>query len=163
MENVFVEIWRGIVLEFSDLPSIESITRLSVRLLLACLLGGLIGYERESSGKSAGIRTHMLVCVGTAFVIAIPQQAEMVLTDLSRIVQGIMAGVGFIGAGTIIKNDQKIEIKGLTTAASIWFTAGIGVAAGFGRESSAALGTFLVLVILGFVPRIDIAKKDEAK
>lgn len=159
MDNVFESIWNGISAEFSDLPSTESIVRLSVRLLIACFLGGLIGYERAISGKAAGVRTHMLVCLGTAFVLAIPQQAGMELMDISRVIQGVMAGVGFIGAGAIWKGDGKGDIEGLTTAASIWFTAAIGISIGLGREASALLGAVFVLGILRLIPSISVQKK----
>lgn len=146
------EIWQGILLEFSDLPDPLSVTRLSIRFLIACLLGGLIGYEREQSGKSAGLRTHMLVSLGCAFVVAIPQQAGMEMGDLSRVIQGIMAGIGFLGAGAILKYEKEGRIEGLTTAASIWFAAAIGTAVGLGREASALLGTLLVLGVLALIP-----------
>lgn len=145
---------QAIILEFSDLNDIIPLSRLLVRLLLACLLGGAIGYEREQSGKNAGLRTHMLVCVGTAFTVAIPQQAGMALADLSRLIQGIMTGVGFIGAGAILKNEDHRKVSGLTTASSIWFTSAIGISVGMGRESSAILGAAVVLAILWIVPLI---------
>jgi putative Mg2+ transporter-C (MgtC) family protein len=146
------EIQDGIVAEFSDLPSIESATRLFVRLLLGALLGGLIGYEREWRGKDAGLRTHMLVCIGTAFVIAAAEQARMPFADISRIIQGIMAGIGFVGAGAIIKRTDKNKIEGLTTAASVWFTASMGIVVGMGREASAVIGTLFALGVLALIP-----------
>lgn len=151
------DVWSGILLEFSDLPSIEGITRLAVRLLLALLLGGLIGYERERSGKSAGFRTHMVVCLGTAFFVAVPAQAGMTMEGLSRIIQGVAAGIGFIGAGCILKIEQEGRIEGLTTAASVWFTAAIGIAVGMGRDASAVLAAVLALVIL---KRVGIAGQE---
>jgi putative Mg2+ transporter-C (MgtC) family protein len=146
------EIWDGVVAEFSDLPSLQSATRLVVRLLVGAVLGGLIGYEREWRGKDAGLRTHMLVCLGTAFVIAAVEQARMPLEDMSRIIQGIMAGIGFIGAGSIIKRTDRKKIEGLTTAASIWFTASIGIVVGLGREASAVIGTLFALGVLALIP-----------
>jgi len=149
---MIADIWDGIAKEFSDLPSIESATRLIVRLLLGATLGGLIGYERERRGKDAGLRTHMLVCLGTAFVVAAAEQARMPYTDLSRIIQGIMAGIGFVGAGAIMKHEEKMRIDGLTTAASIWFTAAIGIVVGMGREASAVIGTLFALGVLALIP-----------
>lgn len=148
------QIADGIRKEFSDISDVDAITRLTVRLTFACLLGAMIGWERERSGKSAGLRTHMLVCLGTAFVIAIPQQAGMELGDISRIIQGVMAGVGFVGAGAIIKQQETTKVEGLTSAASVWFVAGIGVAVGMGREASSVLATLLVLVILVLIPKV---------
>jgi putative Mg2+ transporter-C (MgtC) family protein len=143
-----------VVADFSDLPSAAEAARISVRLLIAALLGGLLGYEREQQGKSAGVRTHMLVATGAALFVLIPQQAGVSEADLSRVIQGVVAGVGFLGAGTIIKGGDEEHVRGLTTAAGIWLTAAIGVAAGLGRESSAILCTLLALLILSVVPRV---------
>ena len=103
-----------------------------IRLVTAALLGGLLGAERESEGKPAGLRTHMLVGLGSALFVIAPHQAGFAEDDLGRIIQGVAAGIGFIGAGTILKLTDREEIKGLTTAASIWLTAAIGIAAGIG-------------------------------
>jgi putative Mg2+ transporter-C (MgtC) family protein len=146
------EVWEGIKAEFSDVPSLESATRLFVRLTLGAVLGGLIGFEREWRGKDAGFRTHMLVCLGTAFVIAAAERSQMPSTDLSRIMQGIMSGIGFVGAGAILKRSDKNRIEGLTTAASIWFTAAIGIVVGMGREASAVIGTIFALSVLALIP-----------
>ena len=143
-----------LVADFSDLPSAAEAARISVRLLIAALLGGLLGYEREQQGKSAGVRTHMLVAIGAALFVLIPQQAGVPEAEMSRVIQGVIAGVGFLGAGTIIKGGDEEQVRGLTTAAGIWLTAAIGVAAGLGRESSAILCTLLALLILSLVPRV---------
>ena len=140
--------------EFSDLPDAAGVTRITLRLLTAATLGGVLGFEREQKGKAAGLRTHMLVALGAALFVLIPQQAGASDADLTRVLQGLVAGVGFLGAGTIIKGSGDEEIKGLTTAAGIWLTAAIGVAAGLGREATAVLSTLLALVILYTVPRI---------
>lgn len=140
--------------EFSDVPDATQITRILVRLLLAALLGGLLGYERERQGKAAGVRTHMLVAMGAALFVLVPQQAGMAIADLSRVMQGIVTGVGFLGAGAIIKHRSEEDVQGLTTAAGVWMTAAIGVACGLGRESTAVLSTVLALVVLGLVPRL---------
>lgn len=139
--------------EFSDLPSISQVVRIVVRLLLAAILGGALGFEREQKGKAAGIRTHMLVALGSALFVIIPEQVGVKPADLSRVLQGVIAGVGFLGAGTIIKGREEENVKGLTTAAGIWLTSAIGIAAGMGRESSAVLSTILALMILALVPR----------
>ncbi len=140
--------------EFSDLPDAAGVTRITLRLLIAATLGGILGFEREQKGKAAGLRTHMLVALGAALFVLIPQQAGVSSADLTRVLQGLIAGVGFLGAGAIIKGHQEAEVKGLTTAAGIWLTAAIGVAAGMGREATAVLSTLLALVILYAVPKL---------
>lgn len=151
--------WQAVidtlVADFSDLPNAAEATRITVRLLIAALLGGLLGYEREQQGKSAGVRTHMLVAIGAALFVLIPQQAGISETEMSRVIQGVIAGVGFLGAGTIIKGGDEEQVRGLTTAAGIWLTAAIGLAAGLGRESSAILCTLLALLILSLVPKVE--------
>lgn len=154
MNNWLHEIGAAIHSEFSDLSDVDHVTRIVLRLLLAAALGGVLGYEREQKGKAAGIRTHMLVSLGAALFIMVPQQAGLADADLTRIIQGVVAGIGFLGAGSIIKHNSAEDVKGLTTAAGIWLTAAIGVAAGVGRESSAVLSTVLALAILYFVPKI---------
>ena len=160
--------WRTVgdtvVEEFSDLPDAARLTRITVRLTLAATLGGVLGFERERSGKAAGLRTHMLVALGAALFVLIPQQAGMPDGDLSRVMQGLVAGVGFLGAGAILKGDADEEVKGLTTAAGLWLTAAIGVAAGLGREATAAVSTALALGILATVPRVArYFERDSAK
>ena len=148
------EIWNTVLSEFSDVPDAEQVTRITLRLLVAATLGGLLGYEREQQGKSAGVRTHMMVAIGAALFVHIPQQAGASSADLSRILQGLIAGVGFLGTGAIIMGNREVETRGLTTAASIWVTAAIGVAAGMGRETTAVLSTLIALLILSVVPWI---------
>jgi putative Mg2+ transporter-C (MgtC) family protein len=140
--------------EFSDMADVEQITRLLVRLMLAAVLGGVLGYEREKKGKAAGVRTHMLVAMGAALFVLVPQQGGMQLGDMSRVIQGVIAGIGFLGAGAIIKSDSEENVQGLTTAAGVWMTAAIGIACGLGRESTAVLGTLLALGVLALVPRL---------
>ena len=146
-------IWLTVLEEFSDLGSVEGTTRVVLRLLVAVALGGLLGYERESIGASAGLRTHMLVSLGSALFVLIPLQAGMQVEDLSRVLQGVTAGIGFLGAGAILKQTEKNDIRGLTTAASVWLTAAIGVAAGMGREASALVSAVLAFAILSIVKR----------
>ncbi len=139
--------------EFSDVPDAEQVTRILTRLLLAALLGGVLGYEREHKGKAAGIRTHMLVAMGSALFVLVPLLGGMPPGDLSRVLQGVIAGVGFLGAGAIVKQRAEENVQGLTTAAGIWMTAAIGVACGMGRESTAVISTLLALVVLALLPR----------
>ncbi|KQP13617.1 MgtC/SapB family protein [Pseudorhodoferax sp. Leaf267] len=145
-------IGQTIAQEFSDLPDVEAATRIVVRLTLAALLGGLLGIEREAKGKAAGVRTHMMVCMGAAMFVLASQQFGINPADMSRVLQGVIAGVGFLGAGTILKGDGESTVKGLTTAAGIWMTAAIGVAAGMGKESTAMLATLLTLAIMASLP-----------
>jgi putative Mg2+ transporter-C (MgtC) family protein len=134
--------------EFSDLPNVAEFTRTCVRLSMAIVLGGILGYERELAGSAAGFRTHMLVALGSALFVLVPLQAGISVVDMSRVLQGVVAGIGFLGAGAIIKHGQGMEIHGLTTAASIWLTCAIGIAAGMGREMTAIVSTLFALVIL---------------
>jgi putative Mg2+ transporter-C (MgtC) family protein len=136
-----------VVAEFSDVADVEQLTRLLVRLSLAALLGGLLGMQRERHGKAAGVRTHMLVALGAALFILAPGLSGMDNDALSRVVQGVVAGIGFLCAGTILKSNDD-QIQGLTTAAGLWLTAAVGVAVGTGREATAVLSTLLALAIL---------------
>ena len=143
-----------LVSEFSDLPDATQVTRIVLRLVIAALLGGLLGYERERHGKAAGVRTHMLVALGAALFVLVPKEAGVSGADLTRVIQGIVAGIGFLGAGAIIKGSAEDSVKGLTTAAGIWLTAAIGIACGLGRESTAVLSALLAFVILALVPHL---------
>jgi putative Mg2+ transporter-C (MgtC) family protein len=140
----------GVLAEFSDLSAVQAV-RLTVRLLIAGVLGGLIGRNRERAGKAAGVRTHLLVAVGSAAFVAVPQQAGASEADLTRILQGLVAGIGFLGAGCIWKDNTDGRVEGLTTAAGLWLTAAVGAAAGMGREVSALLvgltGLFALTVL----------------
>jgi putative Mg2+ transporter-C (MgtC) family protein len=155
----WTESWMTIQQEFSDLGDASDITRVMVRLLVAVSLGALLGYERESIGASAGLRTHMLVSLGSALFVLIPLQAGMPLVDVSRVLQGVTAGVGFLGAGAILKSEKAGEITGLTTAASVWLTAAVGIAAGMGREATAVLSAILALIILSLLRRTENKRK----
>ena len=140
--------------EFSDIPDLAGFTRVAIRLVLAALLGACLGYERGQKGKSAGVRTHMLVAMGSAMFVLIPAQLGVSPADMTRVLQGVVAGIGFLGAGTIWKGESSSQVKGLTTAAGIWLTAAIGVAAGLGREVTAILVTLLALFVLFLLPLI---------
>ncbi len=125
---------------------------IALRLLLAVILGGLIGFERESHNRPAGFRTHILVCAGSALIMMVSaygftgQIGEGFVSDPGRIAAGVVTGVGFLGAGTILQ--QRGNIRGLTTAASIWVVSGVGLATGIGFYLGAALTTMFVLVSL---------------
>ncbi len=122
---------------------------MALRLLLAAALGAVIGFQRERSGKPAGIRTHSLISLGAA-LFTIASALGFVGADPSRIAAGIVAGIGFLGAGAILRSREGI-VAGLTTAATIWVSAGIGLAAGAGMYIIAPVATIITLAIL-FIP-----------
>ena len=139
----------------SGLPDLRQMVSLVTRLLTAMILGALVGAQRESIGKPAGLRTHMLVAMGAALFVLAPLEAGMELDGISRVIQGIVTGIGFIGAGAILKLQEKREIEGLTTAAGIWMTAAIGIAAGLGRWGLALVSTILTWVTLSVIGKIE--------
>ena len=94
MSGWWHQVWDTVREEFSDLPDAAQVTRVSLRLLIAAMLGGVLGYERERKGKPAGVRTHMLVALGAAIFVLIPQQAGVSDTEMTRVLQGLVAGVG---------------------------------------------------------------------
>ena len=122
-----------------------------LRLLLATALGAVIGYQRERAKKSAGLRTHVLICVGAALFTITSIYGFGAGDDTARVAAGVVAGVGFLGAGAIIRGGEGI-VAGLTTAATIWAVAGIGLAAGAGLYLVSAVTTAIVLVVL-LIPR----------
>jgi putative Mg2+ transporter-C (MgtC) family protein len=129
----------------------DQVIEISIRLLAAVLIGGCIGLDREIRRKPAGMRTHALVSLGAALVMLIvvrtgPGQIEHV-DAVSRAIQGIIAGVGFLGGGAILKSEHDI-IHGLTTAASIWLVASLGIACGVGQWVAALIALALALLVL---------------
>ena len=137
-----------------------------VRLILAAAAGGLVGLEREIRGRQAGFRTNMLVCVGCALVMLVsvafaerawqPHDGNFNLNvDPARIAYGVMAGIGFLGAGTIIKHE--VSVRGLTTAAAMWCVAAIGLAAGFGMYTLTLAATAIVVAALWLLDMIENA------
>lgn len=148
------EVMAAIRSEFFDIADVGEATRITVRILLAALLGALLGVNRERYGKAAGLRTHMLVAMGSAAFVIAPLFAGMPIADQSRVIQGVIAGIGFLGAGTIIKHRNDEEVIGLTTAASVWMTAAIGVACGLGRDSTAIILAVLAWLVLSMVDRL---------
>lgn len=144
----------------SGLPDTRQLLRILIRLIAASLLGAVVGYQREQAGKPAGVRTHMLVSLGTAVFVMACSSVGMSMEGLSRVIQGIVTGIGFIGAGNILKLSEERDIQGLTTAAGIWMTAAIGVAVGLGSLGVALLSTVFALVILTLAVLLeDHAKK----
>jgi putative Mg2+ transporter-C (MgtC) family protein len=125
------------------------------RLSTACIIGGIVGWERHREGKSAGLRTHMLVALGAAIFVLIPQEAKWEPGDISRVIQGVAAGIGFLGAGSILKLEEQHRIEGLTSAASVWLTAAASTAAGAGWYWLAIVGVGWGWVILFIVHRVE--------
>lgn len=139
------------------------------RLVVAIILGGLIGYEREMTGKEAGLRTHMLVALGStlfvsftdlffhdAALLAPPPPAGNLRLQIDPIgiVEAVVTGISFLGAGMIFVSRHNTEVKGLTTAASVWVTAAVGIAIGLDRYIIAVGTTFLIVVILHVLSRL---------
>jgi putative Mg2+ transporter-C (MgtC) family protein len=124
---------------------------IALRLVLAAVLGGVVGYQRERSGKEAGVRTHMLICTGAALFTVVSIYG-FTGSDPARIAAGIVTGIGFLGAGVILHRSGG-EVIGLTTAATIWAVAAIGLAAGVGLYIISVVATVLTLVVL-FIPHL---------
>jgi putative Mg2+ transporter-C (MgtC) family protein len=139
----------------TGLPETRQLARLIIRLLAATLLGAVIGLERERAGKPAGLRTHILVTLGTTVFVVACSSVGMSSEGVSRVIQGIATGIGFIGAGAILKLTEERDIQGLTTAAGIWMTAAVGVAVGVGSLGVAVLSTVLTLLVLASVGSLE--------
>jgi putative Mg2+ transporter-C (MgtC) family protein len=136
-----------------------------ISLVLAFILGGLIGFERELHGRVAGLRTHILVCVGSALLMLTSMHLfylyhEITKIDPGRIAAGVITGIGFLGAGTILR--FRASVRGLTTAASLWAVAGVGLAIGSGFYLGAYTATALVLFALFFLTKLEraLVRKD---
>jgi putative Mg2+ transporter-C (MgtC) family protein len=127
------------------------LTEIALRLLVAAIIGGLIGLNRELHDKPAGLRTHALVALGAALVVVMvaPPGIATGSTDaLSRVIQGVVTGIGFLGAGVILRDPGDRRVHGLTTAAGVWVTALFGMAAGAGQFVLVGVGSTLMLVVL---------------
>ena len=124
-----------------------------LRILLAAALGAVIGYQRKRAGKPAGLRTHILICVGAALFTVVSIYGFGIAGDTARVAAGVVAGIGFIGAGAIIRGGEGI-VAGITTAATIWAVAAIGLATGAGLYLVSAVTTVVVLIVL-FLPHHD--------
>jgi putative Mg2+ transporter-C (MgtC) family protein len=142
-------------------PALE--LKLLVRLLAAGVLAALLGWERESAHKPAGLRTHMLVGVASALFTVLgelavrdyPGQEGGLRADPIRVIQAVAIGIGFLGSGVIFVARDREEVLGLTTAASVWATAAVGIAAGLGHYIMAGGSTLLLLIVLRFMARFD--------
>ena len=155
MEIFWTELTAGI-------PDSTELAQLLIRLLAAVLLGALVGLQRERAGKAAGLRTHILVALGTTMFVLASSSSGMSLEGVSRVIQGLATGIGFIGAGAILKLNDTREIQGLTTAAGIWMTAAIGVAIGLGNLGLAILATVLTWIILASFEQFEIQRQNNA-
>lgn len=145
-------IWEEL---FGGMPDKRQIVRIIVRLLAAMVLGAAVGIQRERTHKPAGLRTHMLVSLGAALFVLAPLESGMSVDGISRVIQGLATGIGFIGGGAILKLQEQRQIEGLTSAAAIWMTAAVGVAAGLGRLPLALLSIILTLGILTILGKIE--------
>jgi putative Mg2+ transporter-C (MgtC) family protein len=153
MELLFQELTGG-------LPDRRRLAVIVIRLLAATLLGALVGLQRERAGKPAGLRTHMLVCIATSLIVLAGSGVGMTTDGLSRVIQGIVTGVGFVGAGSILKISQEHQIRGLTTAAGLFITAAIGISTGIGAIGLAIIGTILAIIVLALERVEDAWHKD---
>lgn len=129
-----------------------------IRLVLAAALGGIIGFEREQHDRPAGLRTHILVCMGSALLMLTSVEVFWAYRDLGdpdpgRIAAQVVSGIGFLGAGTILR--EGVTVRGLTTAASLWVVAALGLAVGSGLYLGALVVTFLSLAVLGYQARVE--------
>ena len=141
MDAVTVELSRLV-------PDVAQLVRITARLLAALVVGTAIGLQRELTHKTAGLRTHMLVALGTAVFVVGASEGGTDAGSLARVLQGVAAGIGFLGGGTILKLTDRREVHGLTTAAGIWMTAAASAAAGMGQITVAIVSTVLALVVL---------------
>jgi putative Mg2+ transporter-C (MgtC) family protein len=126
---------------------------ISLRLLLAAALGAIIGYQRERANKPAGLRTHILISVGSALFTIVSIFGFSGVVDPSRVAAGVVTGIGFIGAGVIFRGMRGDHVMGLTTAASVWITAAIGLAAGVGMYLIATIVAAIAVLVL-MIPRV---------
>ena len=147
------------------IPTLQTDASILFRLVIAIVLGGVIGWERESAGKPAGVRTHMLVAAAAALFVALGDavlerfasqsvQGAVIQSDPVRIIEAIVTGVSFLGAGTIFVSHGRERVEGLTTAATIWVTAAVGIAVGLERFPLAAGCTVIVFVVLHVVRQL---------
>ena len=156
------------------LPTLRTDISILFRLVVAIVLGGAVGWERESAGKPAGVRTHMLVAAAAALFVALgdavlerfasqPVQGAVIQSDPVRIIEAIVTGVSFLGAGTIFVSHGRERVEGLTTAATIWVTAALGIAVGLERYVLALGCTVIVFVVLRVVRQLPFEGDQQAR
>lgn len=149
MNDLQVETLIGVI------PDLEQFLRASARMLAAVVLGAVIGLQRELVGKPAGLRTHALVTLAAATFTIVPIEAGMDLDGVSRVIQGVATGIGFIGAGVILKRHDEREVIGLTTAATLWAATAIGVVIGLGHVVLASVAVALAWIVLAALTVLD--------
>ena len=134
---------------------------IAVRLAMAALAGALIGLKRDLRHKSAGVRTHALVSIGTALMVVVVMPPGKLDTEsyasLSRVIQGVLTGIGFLGAGVILRDPGMRHVSGLTTAATVWLTALLGVACGMGQYVPAVMALVLAVLAIAIGGRVEHA------
>lgn len=151
---------------FSDLSKGASVTEVAIRLVVAVIIGGIIGWDRERLNKPAGIRTHMLVSLGSAtFTLLgfeVGEHYSKEGFDPTRVLQGVVGGIGFLGAGAILQN--RGQVSGITTAAGVWVAGALGAAAGVGAYVLALAATVLAFAILAAGGKLDqlVGKSEDA-
>lgn len=149
--------WQAVTDDFATIVQWPAVFHVTVRLVVAATLGGLLGYQREKSGKAAGLRTHVLIAIGAAFFVVVPVMIQLPRAEVSRIIQGMVTGIGFLGGGVILKLADQERIKGLTTAAGIWMTAAVGMAVGLGQFGAALVAVLLGLTCLEVLHHAEVA------
>jgi putative Mg2+ transporter-C (MgtC) family protein len=146
------ELWQELMI---DWPNTTELLRVLLRLVVAGAVGAIPGMQRERVGMAAGLRTHTLVSLGSALFVLTAINSGASPDAVTRVLQGIATGIGFVGAGAIVKATELKQVHGLTTASSIWMTAALGAAAGSGRLGLAVLGSVLALVVLSVLHRFE--------
>lgn len=160
--SVLEQIGAAVARELA-LPDVDTSTTIVVRVLVAAILGGMVGWEREHKGRAAGLKTHILVSIGSALFVLAPLLSGIDGSDVTRVMQGIVSGIGFLGAGAILKLDKGERIEGLTTAAGVWMTAAIGMAAGMGQEMVALATTVMALLVVGALPKLQRSSPESTR
>ncbi|HVF22065.1 MAG TPA: MgtC/SapB family protein [Pyrinomonadaceae bacterium] len=151
-------VWQELTL---GMDSTRQTVQILLRMVAAVVFGFLVGMQREKAGKPAGVRTHMLVSLATAIVVLACAGMGMQYDAQSRVIQGIVTGIGFIGAGSILKLSEERDIQGLTTAAGLWLTAAIGIACGVGTLGIALIASIITVGVLALAGVIE--SRDEKR
>ncbi|HEY4271560.1 MAG TPA: MgtC/SapB family protein [Candidatus Udaeobacter sp.] len=139
----------------AGLTNHDQLLRVFIRLFAAILLGGLMGLQRVSARKPSGLRIHTLICLGTTVVLLSCSAAGISLEGASRVIQGIVTGIGFIGAGSILKLSEDHLVSGLTVSTRIWATAAVGIAIGLGHVGIALIVAVLIILVLGVLRALE--------
>ncbi len=151
--TVSEQVMQALAREFA-LPDPGTLTVVIARVITAAVLGGVLGMDRERKGRAAGLKTHVLVAIGSALFVLAPLVAGVEAADVTRVMQGIVSGIGFLGAGAILKLEEGKRVEGVTTAAGIYMTSAIGMTAGMGLEMVALVTTMAALIVFSVLPRL---------